>query len=448
LFFDQHTLHDSGAIAQDYESNLAVATRGLDPAADLNGLTGVFAQMSDVGQRGHEMAGAGDVRGHRYRKEGGKLDVLPRRVNSCVRCVALSLALTACSSSFRPAPPVPPGEWTTAFGASDGAAYADQTIPDHVSVAWRKDWARGIVAPVVLAGNVALAATTSRSLVTFSTDNARKYWDWRFASPIAGPPLRRNQFVFVATRVRDGAVYAMDLTRGRRAWRRAIGGAQAEPLLIGNSLVVATVSGEVVSVATSDGRVEWRLQLRAPAAVMPVATESSVLVATTNDTLYSIDMAERRVSRSARLPATPSAPPLLFGDTLVLALHSGDVVAWSVTRLEELWRVHLNETVLAQPVRTPAGDLVLLTRSAELWRVAGGRSPVRMASLGGAASGSLTLGRDRLLVGRLDGALFCVSLDGTTLWREDLNGSIVTIVAVRDGTLWVPLLNGEVVSLR
>jgi outer membrane protein assembly factor BamB len=60
----------------------------------------------------------------------------------------------------------------------------------------------------------------------------------------------------------------------------------------------------------------------------------------------------------------------------------------------------------------------------------------------------LTLVRDRLLVGRLDGSLFCLSLDGTTLWRENLNSSIVTSVAVRDGTLWVPLLNGEVVSLR
>jgi hypothetical protein len=44
---DEHTLHDTAAVAYHDKGNLAVRTGGLDPTANRYGSTNVFAEMFD-----------------------------------------------------------------------------------------------------------------------------------------------------------------------------------------------------------------------------------------------------------------------------------------------------------------------------------------------------------------------------------------------------------------
>ena len=82
----------------------------------------------------------------------------------------------------------------------------------------------------------------------------------------------------------------------------------------------------------------------------------------------------------------------------------------------------------------------MLNRNAELWRVrVGARAGEKLASLDGAARASLAVTRDRLLVGRLDGKLFLLDMDGRVLWERDFEDSIVAPVTVANGALYVPL---------
>ena len=90
-----------------------------------------------------------------------------------------------------------------------------------------------------------------------------------------------------------------------------------------------------------------------------------------------------------------------------------------------------------------------MLQNASVWRITdAGRDVRRIAALGGAATGSLTLARDRLLVGRLDGALFLLDVDGDIIWRMDLDDSIVASVSVHGGAVFVPLMHGDVVKLQ
>jgi hypothetical protein len=92
--------------------------------------------------------------------------------------------------------------------------------------------------------------------------------------------------------------------------------------------------------------------------------------------------------------------------------------------------------------------MFVLTRDAGVWQISQSGAAHRIAGLGGAATGALTAIRDRLLVGRLDGVLFLLDLDGNTLWQHDFEDSIVAPVAVRDGNLFVALLRGDLIKLQ
>jgi outer membrane protein assembly factor BamB len=376
--------------------------------------------------------------------ERGKLGAASGSVNSVA--LAALLLLAACTPQ-RTAPTADVGEWPMALGGVARAGYADEPVPDAVAVAWREGVGRGITAPLLVVGPVIVAVTTSRSLVSLSADDGGKYWDHRFGAAIAGPAVRRGRLVFVATRDREGRTFAIDMARGRRTWSRRIGAARFAPLLAGPHVFVTTETRELVALHATSGETAWRVRFSAAAAEAPVPHGDDLLLATAADTIYRIEAASGRITARAPLPATPSAPLVVHGDTLFAALHSGEVVAVDARTLAVAWRTDLGAPVLAPLAAAPGGALYALTRATELYRLSAGRAQ-RLAALGGAASGALTLARNRLLVGRLDGALFLLAADGRIIWQVDLEDSIVAPAAVHDGAVFVPLLHGDVVKLQ
>src|SRR5690606_1638161 len=245
--------------------------------------------------------------------------------------------------------------------------------------------------------------------------------------------------------------------RGRTAWDRTIGASPFPPLIVEGAVYFATARGELVALGVEDGDELWRTRLRGSAASTPVHHGDGILVATVRDTLYRLDRASGRITARAPLPATVSAAPALVADTLYLPLQTGDLVAYRLPGLEELWRAPFGAPILAAPVAGPDGSLYVLNRNAEVWRVrrgarAGERTASlageRIASLDGAARASLAVAQGRLLVGRLDGRLFLLEADGRVVWERDFEDSIAAPVTVADGALYVPLLGGTIVKLR
>jgi outer membrane protein assembly factor BamB len=363
--------------------------------------------------------------------------------------VAASMLAGGCLSPPRVAPVQEAGEWPMAMGGVERAGYAGETVPDRVDIAWREGVGRGITAPLLVAGDVVLAATTSRSLVSLNAGSGSQYWDHRFGAALAGPPLRRGRTVYVSTRDRESRTFALDMARGRRQWSRRVGPARTDPLLHGGTLFVTTEARELVALETGRGEIRWRTRFGAAAAVAPVPFGDDVLVVTAADSVYRVDAERGTIEARGALPATPVAPLVVRGDTLVAALHSGTVVALHVPDMRVLWTADVGAPILAPPAATDAGAVYVLARDASVWRITdAGRDVRRIAALGGAATGSLTLARDRLLVGRLDGALFLLDVDGDIIWRMDLDDSIVASVSVHGGAVFVPLMHGDVVKLQ
>lgn len=370
-----------------------------------------------------------------------------RRVNFAVH--AGLLVLCAACGSARPAPAPPPGQWTSVLGGPARTAYVDERLPDSLAVAWRIDVDRGLAAALQIHDGLLLATTTNRAVIALDAESGESYWTRRFSGPIAGTVLRRNDTLFVATGDRDNRVRALDIRRGRDLWERQTGNVRVEPFLLDSLLLVATESGELLALRAANGSLVWRAPLGAAPAVAPVAAEGALFVATARDTLIRFDPATGTRSARVPLPATPSAPILVQPDRLVLALHSGQVLAVGLDAEPlVLWQTSLGAPVLAPLATGPGGRPVMLDRNARVWSVDGAGNATLLADLGGAASGSFTRAGDRFVAGRLDGTLFLLDARGAIIWNDDLGDSIVAPVAAGRGVLFVPLLRGTVVRMQ
>ena len=382
-------------------------------------------------------------------REPGKLDGARKGVNFAAFAAALLVA-AACGRPLRPVPPLQPsGDWPTVLGNAQRAGFAAERAPEAPEEVWRADIGRGLTTPLLAEGPVVIATTGNRMVAVLNAETGEHYWEKRLDGPVTGGVVRRGTRLIVASEDRNGKAYALGLERGRTAWDRTIGASPFPPLIVEDAVYFATARGELVALAVEDGDELWRTRLRGSAASTPVHHGDGILVATVRDTLYRLDRASGRITARVPLHATVSAAPALIGDTLYLPFQTGDLVAYRLPGLEELWRAPFGAPILAAPVAGPDGSLYVLNRNAEVWRVRrGARAGERIASLDGAARASLAVAQDRLLVGRLDGKLFLLEADGRVVWEREFDDSIVAPVTVADGALYVPLLGGTIVKLR
>jgi outer membrane protein assembly factor BamB len=205
----------------------------------------------------------------------------------------------------------------------------------------------------------------------------------------------------------------------------------------------------VLALNAADGEERWSSRLPAPAATTPVPYRDLLLVAARNDSIYALTRANGRIVARAPIGGHASAPPALAGDTLYLPLEAGGIVALGLPAMARLFRAGGSAPVLAPPALGADGTVYFLDSSAELWKLPpGSASASRLASLGGAARGGLTLTASGLLVGRLDGVLTLVRLDGGTTWTTRLDGSIAAPAAVVGGAAYVPLQGGRIVKIQ
>jgi outer membrane protein assembly factor BamB len=383
-------------------------------------------------------------------RAGWKVESTGRGVN----LLACGLALWLVAGCGRPVRAVPqrvlePAYPTVLANAARTGLGAGEVLRDELEEVWRTELGAGLHAPVIVSRGLIFASTGSRMVAALDAASGEHYWERRLDGPLPGGLVHDRSTLFVVSDSRTGRAYAMALHRGQRHWMRRVGGSQFPPLLVGDTLFLANHARQVVALRTGDGRDLWRARLGAAPRSTPVAAGGWLLVSTVQDSLYLLARGTGRIEGRVGLPATVSAAPALRGDTVVLPLHSGELLGLRVSDLAELWRVQLEAPILAAPIAAPDGNWYVLTRAAAVWRVAGDGSVAEpIVELGGAARASLALARDRLIVGRLDGTLYVIGMEGTIHWQRRYRDSIVAPATVADGAVYVPFLKGDLVKLR
>jgi outer membrane protein assembly factor BamB len=364
--------------------------------------------------------------------------------------LALAALFSGCAMR-RESPPkeIPSLEWPTYLGNVRRSGYAGERAPDSVEVAWRVHPARGLLSPVLVAPPMALATTEGRVVAALAVDRGGSYWTRRVEDSMTGGAVAGGNRLYAATSDADGYAYAIRFDGGGVAWKRGMGGATQTPLLVNDTLFIGTDRAGVHALSASSGARLWRAAVPASAEATPVPFGEIIAVAARNDSIYALRRADGRILARVPMGGGAAAPPALAGDTLYVPLHTAELLALRLPGLDTLFRVRTTLPVEAAPIVAPDGGVYLLDGGGTVWRIPPREATVEMvAALDGAARASLTLARDRLLVGRLDGTLLAIRLDGSIVWRRQFGESIVAPVSVADGAVYVPLLSGEVVKLR
>ncbi len=374
------------------------------------------------------------------------------RVHSLLPIV-IAVMVAACGGGPRPVDLEPPQEfaWPTVQGDVGRAGHAAQIAPEQEpEVIWRSDVGRGLRSELLVLDDVVLVAASNRLLAAYSAESGRRYWERRLDGSIRAGLLWRADTIWTATENRGGIATALELRDGSSHWTRDdVGVTTVPPLLDDDLLVVGTVEGYLRAIDAADGTQRWAIRLPGGIAATPVRRGEHVLVPTRLDSLYAVARADGHIDRRLALPGEVSAAPASDGERLYLPLHTGELLVLDLESLEEEARMNLGAPILAPPVVSPDGTIYALTSAADVWRIpAGASEPEPIAELGGAARAALTLARDRLLVGRLDGTLFLLRTDGDVVWEVELDGSIFAPVSLRDGAIYVPLLGGSIAKLR
>jgi outer membrane protein assembly factor BamB len=353
----------------------------------------------------------------------------------------------ACGPSPRPVSPAFEDAWPTTQGNAQRAAFQNETIPAELTVAWDIDAGRGLRASVLLTDSALFVATTNRQLFAFETRTGRRNWDQRVEGEVSGEIVRSGRTLFMATAEWNGRVHARDVERGKRVWRRDLGPTRFSPVVESGVVYVGTDRGFAHALRADDGEQLWRTRVGAPVAATPLSHGDALVIGTARDTLYRIAKRDGAVLARGALEHTMTAAPAVTGDTLVVATNSGAVFGLDAMTFEERWRVDTGAPVLAAPVIASNGTIHVLNRDAAIWRIEGGRG-TRVAELGGAATSSFTLARDRYIVGLVNGTLLITDMTGRVVGEFKFNDSISAPVAVRAGALYVALLHGRIVKLR
>ena len=389
------------------------------------------------------------------------LTIGPRGVNrrgtpswrSGARLLGLALATLAGTGCFRPVRDVPVDlafTWTTYQGSPTRDPFAAESVPDiEPEIEWDVNTGRGLNSPPVPLGPVIVAATTNRMVIALSSESGDIYWEHRKHGPFMAPAVSDGSRLYLATSDVRGRVYALRLRDGREEWEEDHPGVSAPALIADGRLYLASEMGLISALRTRDGNQVWQTALGAPTAAAPALMEDRLVVATIRDTIYALDRENGEILEQRSVSSRISAAPASDASALYLPLRSGHVMALEADGLEERWRAHVEGPVLAAPVVRQDGTVFALSESGGVWSIASNGRPRKLADLGSAAVGGLTLTANAVLVGLLDGRLVALSPDdGRELWTVKLGDSVVTPPVVQDGFIYVPLRRGRVVKLR
>ncbi len=317
---------------------------------------------------------------------------------------------------------------------------------DSASIAWRREVGPSIFASPLIVGDAVVVATGDGRLTTFAARTGERRWSRRLDSPLRALALRDSLVITAADR-ENGRAFALRVRDGGPLWTRHLGRIRHAPTVTGDTVFIAA-EDRVAALDAASGTTLWETVLSGRVAAPPVPFGDQLLLVAPGDTLLHLDRATGTRLAWTPLPGTVSAPPVVRGREMLLPLYPGRLVAYDVARRDLAWSTDFDAPILAAPAHTAQGDVYLLTRTAELWRLPAGRSePQRVADLEGAAVGSLTTAGNYVIVGRLDGQLFALRPDGTVAWRHRLDDAIVAPVTVGDGALYVPLLRGTLVKI-
>jgi outer membrane protein assembly factor BamB len=176
--------------------------------------------------------------------------------------VAFALALGAASPTTANANAWPQfqSSWTHAGFNAEEAVLSTRNVA-HLGVAWSVTLPDGVFGSVAAVGERLFAATWSGEVYALRASDGKRLWHRSLGKPTAKTtPAVWQNLVIVAGGTWEGSVIAAyDAGSGATRWKTRVAGdiSMSGPTVAGSSVYVASTSGTVYSLSAATGHIRW-----------------------------------------------------------------------------------------------------------------------------------------------------------------------------------------------
>jgi outer membrane protein assembly factor BamB len=249
-----------------------------------------------------------------------------------------------------------------ATGRPDGRLFAVRRSDGKLR--WRATTGH-TMAPLGLVGNLVLAHNQRGQVVATDARTGRSSWRTR-VQPGRAAPIAAGDGIVVTS---IDSIYRLDPATGRVLLRRALSGSVVGGWTVANGRLVAGTSDSTI-VALDPETLErvWSRKVDAPVLVSPLAQGDTLVVVSRSGTIYRLTgLADPRLEKVVALRWAVTAPPVRFGNAIVLGGADGSLRAYELDGRER-WRMTIWRPVDVAPV-VVSGALIAVGGNGDIYRL-------------------------------------------------------------------------------
>ncbi len=231
------------------------------------------------------------------------------------------------------------------FGGSDGRVYALKADTGvkvwESSPAGDKIWST----PVVDNGTVYVTSFDKKLYALNATTGEKKWETAEVGGALAATPLVYNNTVYFGSF--DRYLYAVSATDGSLKWKSEVEAGKwfwAKPIIYNNTVYAPNLDGKVYILDAESGReLIEAIDLGSPVSSSPVLVDGSIIIASGEGRIYSLDTANNQVRPLADVREKVDAP--LWASNGVVYVHAQEnetLYALNAQTGAELWNLSLS----------------------------------------------------------------------------------------------------------
>jgi outer membrane protein assembly factor BamB len=344
-------------------------------------------------------------------------------------------------------------DWSTFRGDARLTGVAGSSLPDDMKVIWTAEIGEGIESTAAIVNDVVYVGGLDGHLYALDFSTGKELWRYQAGDEIKSSPSVRDGVVYVGDE--SGLFHAVGVEDGKKHWTFAAdAGVISSASFAGGGVIFGSQDNFLYCLKPSDGSLRWKVEtgsfVYATAAIAEIDGKQAALVAGCDGLLRAIDVKDGNQIAEVEIDAYVGASPVVgngrayFGtfenNVLAVDLAAGEVV-WRYTNTERqfpyyssaaytekllviggrdklvhalnpatgeaVWTWSAGARVDSSPViagevawlGTGAGDVVGLAiqDGSKVWSYATGSS----------ITASAAVARGRLVIGTLDGMLYC-----------------------------------------
>ncbi|HAL55565.1 MAG TPA: hypothetical protein DCP63_03540 [Bacteroidetes bacterium] len=321
-------------------------------------------------------------------------------------------------------------DWMMYGGAPTRVNVTLSRIEPPLESKWEYNALGGIIGQPLVRDSVMIVATMHGELQAVELGTGKRIGYVVLESAVAATPAWDGKYVYVPSALGTETLACIGVERAERKWTAQLGSIESSPLLLGDTLFVASMDGVLHCVDSRDGKVLWKFETavkskRKPIRSSPASNGDVIVFGSDDGGVYCVDRAVGRLRWKHQTSGSIFATPIVQDNRVLVGSLDGNLYSLDIHTGSPAWKYQTGSRVYG----SAAADRELVVigsadgRLHALKNTSGER--VWTFSAGSVINSAPLIAGDVLYFGSLDRKLYAIQTSsGKELWQHSAEGRI------------------------